>query len=56
MRFHANPDEWMDYVERVIGREGYDRLKAKAYGCAGQRFDWFAERERLKGIYARAFA
>lgn len=30
MRFTEHPDEWMEFIDRTIGRAEYDRLKAKA--------------------------
>jgi 5-methylcytosine-specific restriction endonuclease McrA len=50
-RFHANPDEWMAFVDATIGRHEYTRLKQKAESGKGQRFDWAVERARLQQVW-----
>lgn len=50
IRFTAHPDEWMQWVDDTIGRDEYDRLKAKAVAGIGVKVDWAAEVERLKTI------
>ena len=49
---HREPDLWMDFIDRTIGRDEYDRLKLKANEGVGVKFDWFEEREVLKALLA----
>lgn len=51
MRFTDYADEWMDFIDKTIGREEYDRLKQKAFTVTktNDAF-WQAEIDRLKGL------
>lgn len=49
-RFTNHADEWMDFVDRTIGRDEYMRLKRKALEGVNVKFDWYDELERLKKI------
>jgi 5-methylcytosine-specific restriction endonuclease McrA len=49
--FHREPDEWMDFIDRTIGRLNYLELKSRANRYVGIKFDWFVERERLKLLH-----
>ena len=44
--FTVNHGEWMDFVDRTIGRDEYDRLWGKAN--SGSKVDWFDELDRLR--------
>lgn len=46
------PDEWVRFLERTIGADEYERLKAKALAGVGQKFDWHDELDRLRAIAA----
>jgi 5-methylcytosine-specific restriction endonuclease McrA len=49
------PDEFMDLVERTVGRELYDELKHKAQaGVKANEAFWLAECERLKTLLKEA--
>lgn len=52
-RFGDFHDEWMEFVDRTIGRDEYVRLKHKAEAGVNVKFDWFDELDRLKAIWAR---
>jgi len=43
-------DDWMRFVDQMIGRAEYDRLKAKAQAGVNQKFDWFEECDRLRSL------
>lgn len=45
--FHG---DWMDFVDRTIGRVEYDRLAQKARLGVGVKFDWYAELDRLRAL------
>lgn len=49
-RFGAHADEWMEFIDRTIGRDEFLRLKRKALDGVRVKFDWFAELDRLKAI------
>lgn len=44
-------DDWMDFVDRTIGRDEYVRLKQKALSGVNVKFDWYSELDRLKAIW-----
>ena len=44
------PDEWVAFLERTIGMDEYERLKAKARDGVNQKFDWWSELDRLRAI------
>lgn len=50
-RFTDHPDEWMDFLDSLIGRDEYRRLKRKAEagGKFGKSF-WEAEAKRLEAL------
>jgi 5-methylcytosine-specific restriction endonuclease McrA len=51
MRFTDHADEWLEFVDRTIGRAEYDRLKQKALaGCKSTDSFWLAECERLQAL------
>lgn len=53
MRFTEHADEWMAFVDRTIGREEFDRLKAKAEaGVKANDAFWQGEIDRLSGVPA----
>jgi hypothetical protein len=54
MRFTDRPVEWVDFIDRKIGRAEYERLRHKAEAGVGVKFDWVAEAARLKPILKRA--
>ena len=43
-------DDWMAFVDARIGRDEYDRLKAKAQAGVGVKVDWYDELDRLKAV------
>jgi len=43
-------DDWMRFVDQTIGRDEYDRLKAKAQAGVNVKFDWFDELDRLRAL------
>ena len=43
-------------VARTIGMDGLDALEQKARAGVGQKFDWFAERERLRLLHKERVA
>lgn len=49
-RFTNHADEWMEFVDRTIGRDEYMRLKHKALNGVQVKFDWYAELDRLKAV------
>jgi 5-methylcytosine-specific restriction endonuclease McrA len=51
-RFTNHADEWMAFVDRTIGRDEYLRLKMKAQVGVAVKFDWFAELDRLRQVWA----
>lgn len=46
--FTNNHGLWMDFVDRTIGRDEYNRLWVKANG--GGKVDWFDECDRLRAF------
>lgn len=42
--------DWMDFIDRTIGRPEYDRLVEKARAGVGVKFDWFDELDRLRAL------
>ena len=50
--FGQNHGLWMDFVDRTIGRAEYDRLWDKAQAGVNVRFDWYAELDRLRVVWA----
>lgn len=52
-RFTAFHDEWMEFVDMMIGRDEYLRLKRKAEAGVNVKMDWFDELDRLREIGAR---
>ena len=56
-RHYTNwPDEWVEFLHRVIGADEYVRLKAKARDGVGVKFDWYDELDRLRAIAAEVLA
>jgi 5-methylcytosine-specific restriction endonuclease McrA len=55
--FHHWADDWLDFIDRTIGRAEYDRLRAKAEAGvrASKRFDWYEELDRLRALYEQLF-
>jgi hypothetical protein len=51
-RFTNHADEWMEFVDRTIGRDEYMRLKRKALDGVSCKFDWYDELDRLKALAA----
>lgn len=51
-RFTNWPDEWLTFLDQLIGREEYDRLKRKAQDGVAVKFDWYTELDRLKALAA----
>lgn len=49
-RFGDFHDEWMEFVDRTIGRAEYVRLKAKAEAGVNVKFDWYDELDRLRAL------
>lgn len=57
MRFTEHPDEWMEFVDRTIGRAEYERLKAKAlHGVKADSVFWLSECVRLTRLLGEAAA
>lgn len=52
-RFTNHADEWMEFVDRTIGRDEYLRLKRKAEDGVNVKFDWYDELDRLRAIEAQ---
>lgn len=42
--------DWLAFVDETIGRDEYDRLCAVAQAGVGQKFDWYAELDRLRAL------
>lgn len=42
--------DWMDFIDRTIGRAEYDRLVEKARAGVNKKFDWYDELDRLRAI------
>lgn len=51
-RFTNFHDEWMDFVDRTIGRAEYVRLKQKAEAGVAVKFCWYSELDRLRALEA----
>jgi 5-methylcytosine-specific restriction endonuclease McrA len=53
---HQRFDNWTDdrvaLLERIIGMDEYARLKAKAEAGVNVKFDWYAELDRLRAVWA----
>lgn len=43
-------DDMMRFVDQMIGRDEYDRLKAKAQAGVNVKFDWYVELDRLRAL------
>ena len=52
-RYTNHPDEWLEFLDRLIGRDKYLRLKRKAEDGVNVKFDWFEELDRLRAVWAR---
>lgn len=52
-RFTAWPVEFAEFIDRTIGREAYDALRAKAESGVRRKFDWDAELARLTERWAQ---
>ena len=44
------PADWMNFIDKTIGREEYDRLCRKARDGVNQKFDWYDELDRLRAL------
>lgn len=51
-RFTNHADEWMEFVDMMIGRPEYLRLKRKAEAGVNLKFDWYDELDRLRALAA----
>jgi hypothetical protein len=49
-------DDWMRFVDQTIGRDEYERLKAKARDGVNEKFDWYEENDRLRAIAESVWA
>jgi hypothetical protein len=49
-RFTNWPDEWVEFLNDLIGPAEYQRLKAKAQSGVNVKVDWFDELDRLRAI------
>jgi hypothetical protein len=46
------PKDWLDFLDRTIGLDEYERLTGKAKAGVGVKFDWFDELDRLKCVWS----
>lgn len=46
-------DDWLRFIDQTIGRDEYDRLKAKALAGVNVKFDWYDELDRLRAVAER---
>lgn len=51
-RFDNFHDERVAILERTVGLEHYERLKAKALAGVNSKLDWYSELDRLKALWA----